>query len=123
MSGVYARDGVEYAVDDVSGALLDPKLVHKGCSTEIQFIDGMKLYKRVPREEQQGTGGHIIGSKWIDVNRGGIDTRKSIRCRLVDRVFHTTPDDELYASTPPREAMRLIVSRAATPRCQWMRER
>ena len=43
MSALYAQHGVEYAVDDVSGALLDPKLVHEGRSTEMSFFDCMKV--------------------------------------------------------------------------------
>ena len=113
MCALYAQAGVEYAVDDVSGAMLDPKLVREGRDTEMKFFDGMKVYDRVPRSEQAQTGGKIIGTKWIDVNKGDLD-RPNIRCRLVGKEFRTTPDDALYASTPPLEALRLIVSRAAT---------
>ena len=113
MCSLYAQAGVEYAVDDVSGALLHPKLVHAGRSVEMKFFDGTKVYDRVPREEQAKTGGKIIGTKWIDVNKGDIDN-PNIRCRLVGKEFRTTPDDALYASTPPLEALRLIISRAAT---------
>ena len=80
MSSLYAQAGVEYAVDDVSGALLDPKLVHAGRATEMKFFDGMKVYDRVPRSEQAETGGKIIGTKWIDVNKGDLD-HPNIRCR------------------------------------------
>ena len=73
----------------------------------------MRVYDRVPRSEQMETGGKIIGTKWIDVNKGDID-RPNIRCRLVGKEFRTTPDDALYASTPPLEALRAIISRAAT---------
>ena len=93
--------------------MLDPKLVRKGRATEIDFFNGMKVYDRVPRSEQAQTGGKMIGTKWIDVNKGDLD-RPNIRCRLVGKEFRTTPDDALYASTPPLEALRLIVSRAAT---------
>jgi hypothetical protein len=113
MYALYTQAGVEYAVDDVSGAMLDPKLVRKGRDTEMEFFNGMKVYDRVPRSEQAQTGGKIIGTKWIDVNKGDLD-RPNIRCRLVGKEFRTTPDDALYASTPPLEALRLIVSRAAT---------
>ena len=110
---MYAQAGVEYAVDDVSGALLGPKLVHEGRATEMKFFDGMRVYDRVPRSEQAETGGKVIGTKWIDVNKGDLD-RPNIRCRLVGKEFKTAPDDALYASTPPLEALRMIVSRAAT---------
>ena len=43
MSALYAQHGLAYAVDDVSGALLDPTLVHEGRSTEMKFFDGVKV--------------------------------------------------------------------------------
>jgi hypothetical protein len=73
----------------------------------------MGVYDRVPRSEQRESGGKIIGTKWIDVNKGDFDNPK-IRSRLVGKEFRTGPDDALFASTPPLEALRLIVSRAAT---------
>ena len=36
MSALYVENGIEYAVDDVSGALLDPGLVHEGRATEMK---------------------------------------------------------------------------------------
>ena len=113
LSALYAEDGIEYAVDDVSGALLDPKLVHEGRATEMKFFNGTGVYDRVSRDEQRQTGGKVIGTKWIDVSKEDID-RPNIRCRLVGKEFRTTPDDALYASTPPLEALRVILSRAAT---------
>ena len=113
MSSLYAEAGVEYAVDDVSGALLDPELVHAGRATEMKFFNGMKVYDRVPRSDQARTGGKIIGTKWIDVSKGDLE-HPNIGCRLVGKEFRTTPADSLYASTPPLEALRLIISRAAT---------
>ena len=73
----------------------------------------MKVYDYVPLSDQAQTGGKIIGTMWIDVNKGDIDNPR-IRCRLVGKEFRTGPDDALYASTPPLEALRVIISRAAT---------
>ena len=47
------------------------------------------------------------------MNKGDID-EPNIRCRLVVKEFTTTPDDALYASTPPLEALILIVSMSGT---------
>ena len=73
------------------------------------------MYGRVPRAEQKETRGRVIGTKWIDTNKGDTDNPKT-RSRLVGKEFRTGPDDALFASTPPLEALRLIVSRAATAR-------
>ena len=98
MSALYAQTGIEYAVDDVSGAFLDPAMLHAGRATEMEFFNTMKIYDRVPREERLKTGGKIIGTKWIDVSKVDID-KPSIRCGFVGKEFRTTPDDALYAST------------------------
>ena len=112
MSALYAENGIEYAVDDVSWALSDPTTVHDGRATEMNFFDGMKVYDRVPREEQLKTSGKITGTKWIYVNKGDID-KPNIHCWLVGKKFRTTPVDALYASTPLTEALRLT---GPTPR-------
>jgi len=44
MSALYAQNGVEYAIDGVSGALLDPTMVHAGKATEMAFFDRVKVY-------------------------------------------------------------------------------
>ena len=113
LSTLYVQHGVESAVDDVSGAMLDPKMVRAGRDVEMGFFRDMGVYDCVPRSEQVATGGKIIGTKWIDTNKGDFEN-PNIRCRLVGKEFRTGPDDALFASTPPLEALRLIVSRAAT---------
>ena len=110
---LYVQHGVEEAYDDVSGACLDPGLVRAGRGVEINFFETMGVYERVPRTEQQQTKGKIIGTKWIDTNRGYFDNPR-IRSCLAGKEFCTGPDDALYASTPPLEALRLLISRAAT---------
>ena len=113
LDAIYVQHEVEYASDDISGAWLDPVLVRERHDVEMAFFDGMGVYERVPRSEQTQTGGKIIGTKWIDVNNGDF-VNPRIRCRLVDKEFKTGPDDALHASTPPLEALRVLLSRAAT---------
>ena len=72
----------------------------------------MVVYDRVPQAEQKETRGKVIGTKWIDTNKGDIDNPKIQSC-LVGNEFRTGPDDALFASTPPLEALCLIISRAA----------
>ena len=58
-------------------------------------------------------GGKMVSVKWLDTNKGDKDN-PNYRSRLVAREFNTGKDDTLYASTPPLEALRLIVSHAST---------
>ena len=87
VSSLYAQHGVKYVSDDVSGADLDPKLVKAGRAVEMGFFENMVVYDRVPRAEQKETRGKVIGTKWIDTNKGDIDNPK-IRSRLGQRVPH-----------------------------------
>ena len=49
-----------------------------------------------------------------DVKNKGDSDNPVIRSRLVGREFNEGKDDTLYASTPPLEALRLLLSWAAT---------
>ena len=113
LNALMAENGVEYACDDVSSAYLDPKLVRQARDLEMKFFNDMAVYTRVLRSEQLRCKGKIIKTRWIDINKGdSIDV--NYRSRLVGKEFKTYADDSLYASTPPLEALRLIVSRAST---------
>ena len=73
----------------------------------------MNAYTRCPRGAVEEEGGDTIDVRWIDANKGDLDD-PSYRSRLVGREFNMPKDDSLYAATPPLEALRLIVSYAAT---------
>ena len=103
----------EFASDDVTGEPLDPQLVREARKLEIQYVHDMKLYHKVPRSECIKAGCKAITTRWIDVNKG--DTQnKNYRSRLVAREIKKNNRPDLFAATPPLEALRLLVSDAAT---------
>jgi len=55
----------------------------------------------------------MIGVRCVDVNKGDSE-EPEYRSRLVGREFAIGKDDALYAATPPLEALRIIISHAAT---------
>ena len=61
------------ACDDVSGATLDPGMVHAARKTEMDYFKGMVVYDQVPRSEHWETKGKIVGTNWIDVNTGYLE--------------------------------------------------
>ena len=65
------------------------------------------------RAEQELCLGKIIGVSWVDVNKGDFE-EPEYRSRLVGREFAIGKDDALYAATPSLEALRIIISHAAT---------
>ena len=104
---------MEYATDDVSYAYLDPTFVVQARKVEIKRFDDTQVHDRVGRSEMLRRGGKCIKTRWIDVNKGD-SQRPNYRSRLVGKEYKTYVDDSLYAATPPLEALRLIMSRAAT---------
>ena len=113
LAALMIEGGIEYASDDVSGAHLQPELVHEARKVEMKFFEDMTVYERVDRSEMLRRGGKIIKTRWIDVNQGDASC-PNYRSRLVGKEYKTHVDDSLYASTPPLEALRPIMSRAAT---------
>ena len=71
------------------------------------------MYDVVPESEQRETGGKIIGTRWVDTNKGD-SVNPECRSRLVGREFNVGKYDTLYAATPPLEALRVILSNAAS---------
>ena len=41
LMSLYVQNGIEVACDDVSGAILDPQMVHDARATEIEYFTGM----------------------------------------------------------------------------------
>ena len=79
----------------------------------MDFFQKLGVYKRVPRSRIKETEGKLISTKWLDTNKGDREN-PNYRSRLVGREYNEGRDDTLYASTPPLEALRYIVSHAAT---------
>lgn len=73
----------------------------------------MNAYTRCPAECVAKETGKLIDTKWIDINKGDA-SNPNYRSRLVSREFNQYKDDMVYASTPPLEAMRVLLSDAAT---------
>ena len=61
------------------------------------------------------TGKNPLGGKWVDVNKGDAEA-PLVRSRYVAMEFAHQKDDNFFAATPPLEAIRLLLSRAATGR-------
>ena len=83
---------------------------------EMEFFHKMNAYTRCSRACIAEEKGKLIDVRWIDTNKGDA-ANPNYRSRLVGREFNTYRDDALYAATPPLEALRLIISHAATIRC------
>ena len=61
------------------------------------------------------TGKKPLGGRWVDVNKGDASS-PDVRCRWVAKDIATYKSDLFHSATPPLEALRLLLSHAASGR-------
>ena len=104
---------MEKAWDDVSGKELDSRGVREARAKEMTYIHDKQVWVKMSKQAAISKGCKVVGSRWVDVDKG--DTSKpDYRSRLVAKEINTGPEEGLFASTPPLEAMRWLLSEAAT---------
>ena len=97
-----------------SGQPLCPELVKRAREVELEFFrDKCVWVKRHITECVARTGHMPVSVKWVDCNKGD-DENPNYRSRLVARQFRMPGEDAVFAPTPPLEALRTILSLAAT---------
>ena len=74
---------------------------------EMKFFRDMKVYSKVPRSEAYINGAKVITTKWLDINKGD-DQEPNYRSRLVGRELKLDNRLDLFAATPPLEALRIM---------------
>ena len=98
---------------DVNQVRLDPGEVKQAREEELGYIVDMEVFRLVDRGEAIQQGVKIVDAKWVDTNKGDAD-KPNMRSRYVGREFNNSKMDGLFAATPPLEALRYLVHRAAT---------
>ena len=101
------------AWDDVKNKELNIKQVEAARQEELRYIRKSNLYKKVPRAKcYEATGRAPIKSGWIDTNKGDQET-PNYRSRWVGKEYNNGPGEDLFAATPPLEALRMLVAMLA----------
>ena len=101
------------AWDDVTGSPLDPREVQRARLKEMQYIQNKQLYRKISRADVKRDGIQILRTRWVDIGKGD-EHEHNYRSRFVAMEFNTQKINGLYASTPPLEALKLLISDAAT---------
>ncbi len=104
----------DVAWDDVNGGVLNLKDVMAARHEEVGYMQGRNIWSLKPIQEcWDKTGKDPVSVRWVDTDKGDL-----IRSRLVARDFkgQDKDRDDLFAETPPLEAKRMLISRAATRR-------
>ena len=101
--------------DDVTGEVLDRRLVLAARQEEIQFYRKKQVYDVADRAQARAeTGRDPISIRWVYVNKGDAE-KPDIRARLVAREIRTeVSDGSMYAATPPLEALKWLLSLASS---------
>ena len=89
-------------------------MVMQARAEEVKYVQQMKLYKKVPVSTcKQVTGKAPIQTRWIDTNKGD-EKNPQYRSRLVAKEIKRDNRPDLFAATPPLEALRMVISCAAS---------
>jgi hypothetical protein len=109
-------------VDDISGQMLDTKLVREARGDEMKKFSQHTVYTKCPIAEcVRVTGKQPIGTKWIDINKGDA-SNPNYRSRLVAKEIRRGPNEDMFAATPPLEAKKClfsyVMSQYARGRCR-----
>ena len=100
--------------DDLTGQVLDSKLVAEARKKELDFFEAKGVWvRRAIDEARRRTGKPPVSVRWVDVNKGD-DLNPNIRSRLVARQMRQPGEEAIFAPTPPLESLRTIISIAAT---------
>ena len=70
LDALTVKNGILEAKDDVNGKDLNPEMVRQARQKELEYIMKLGVYTRVPRDHQKQSGGKIIQTRWVDVNKG-----------------------------------------------------
>ena len=106
--------------------MLDPELVRQARQEEKEGVYKHNLFTKVPIKQCfERTGKGPIGTRWVDINKGDV-SNPDVRCRWVGQEFNSKNarwEEGLFAATPPLEAKKTLISRAAsqmgTPKRKW----
>ena len=84
MYGLVCKISIWQAWDDVSNAELNPSDVKEARKLEMEYFEKLGVYVRVDWSALEKAGGNLIGTRWVDVNKGD-STKIDYRLRLVGR--------------------------------------
>ena len=81
---------------------------------EIAEFKKHQVYVKVPLQECYDiTGKQPLGIRWIDINKGD-EEYEEYRSRLVAKEIKRDKREDLFAATPPLEALKALFSLAVT---------
>ena len=100
--------------DDITGKELPWRAVRKARELELKYLRDLGVYEKVDEKEAvEKYGVTPIDTKWVDTDKAFEGEPMQIRSRICAREFKSDDRPDLYAGTPPLEALKAIISIAA----------
>ena len=100
--------------DDITGKELPWHAVRKARELELKYLRDLGVYEKV--DEKEAVAKYKItpvDTKWIDTDKAFEGEPMQIRSLMCAREFKSDDWPDLYAGTPPLEALKAIISIAA----------
>ena len=105
----------EVYLDEYTREPLPLELVKDAIKEELNYFNSKVWALADARKILANSQNKIIRTRWVICNKSDNDT-PDIRARLVACELNTYSTDDFYASTPPLEAKRMLLSELATRR-------
>ena len=102
-------------IDDITGKELPWQAVKEARAKEPKYLRELGVYEKV--DERTAVAQYSVtpvDTKWVDTDKAFEDEPMQIRSRIVAREFGSGDRPDLYAGTPPLEALKAIISIAAS---------
>ena len=100
--------------DDITGKELPWHAVRKARELELKYLRDLGVYEKVDEKEAvEKYGVTPVDTKWVDTDKAFEGEPMQIRSRMCAREFKSDDRPDLYAGTPPLEALKAIISIAA----------
>ena len=100
--------------DDITGKELPWHAVRKARKLELKYIRDLRVYGKADEKEAVANYGiNSVGTKWVDTDMAFEGEPVQIRSRMCARGFKSDDRPDLYAGTPPLEALKATISIAA----------
>ena len=100
--------------DDIIGKELPWHAMRKARELELKYLRDLGVYEKVDEKEAEAKYGITpVDTKWVDTDKAFEGEPTQIRSRMCAREFKSDDRPDLYAGTPPLDALKAVTSIAA----------
>ena len=83
-------------------------------AAEVNQLESMSVFTRVPRHVATSWGVQPIATKWLDQDKAPKGQAPDIRSRCVVKNIAYSKRNDIFVGTPSLEALKLLLSKLAS---------